>query len=51
VLRLALGEMSELATHGQRVIPTRAKALGFEYRYPLLEPALRQALDRASKAA
>ena len=43
-LRLAMGEMSELATHGQRVIPTRAKALGYEYRYSLLEPALQDAL-------
>jgi uncharacterized protein len=43
-LRLAMGEMAELATHGQRVIPTRAKALGYEYRYPMLEPALREAL-------
>jgi uncharacterized protein len=45
-LRLALGEMAELATHGQRVIPTRAKALGYEFKYPLLEPALRNALER-----
>ena len=44
VARLALGEMSELLTHGQRVIPARAKALGYEFRYPLLEPALRDAL-------
>ena len=45
-LRLLMGEMSVLATHGQRVIPTRAKALGFEFQYPLLEPALREALRR-----
>jgi uncharacterized protein len=45
-LRLLMGEMSELATHGQRVIPMRAKELGFEFRYPLLEPALREALKR-----
>ena len=44
VLRILMGEMSELATQGQRVIPTRAKALGFEFQYPLLEPALREAL-------
>jgi uncharacterized protein len=44
MLRLALGEMAELATHGQRVIPTRAKALGYEFKNPLLEPALREAL-------
>jgi uncharacterized protein (TIGR01777 family) len=44
VLRIGLGSMAELATHGQRVIPMRAKELGFEFRYPLLEPALRAAL-------
>jgi uncharacterized protein len=43
-LRLAMGEMAELATYGQRVIPTRAKALGYEYRFPLLEPALQDVL-------
>jgi uncharacterized protein (TIGR01777 family) len=43
-LRLLMGEMSELATHGQRVIPTRAKALGYEYRFPLLDAALRDVL-------
>jgi uncharacterized protein (TIGR01777 family) len=43
-LRIALGTMAELATHGQRVIPVRAKELGFEFRYPLLEPALRAAI-------
>jgi NAD dependent epimerase/dehydratase family enzyme len=47
-LRLAMGEMAELATHGQRVVPTRAKALGYEYRYPLLEPALKEALAGGS---
>jgi uncharacterized protein len=45
-LRLAMGEIAELATHGQRVIPTRAKALGYEFKYPLLEAALREALGR-----
>ena len=43
-LRLGLGTMAELATHGQRVIPMRAKELGYEFRYPLLEPALRSAI-------
>jgi uncharacterized protein len=45
-LRLLMGEMSELATDGQRVIPMRAKALGYEFKYPLLEPALREALGK-----
>ena len=50
MLRLAMGEMSELATHGQRVIPARAKALGYEYRYPLVGPALRDGLAWARPA-
>jgi uncharacterized protein (TIGR01777 family) len=44
-LRILLGQMSQLATHGQRVIPTRPKVLGYEYRFPLLEPALRDLLS------
>lgn len=43
-LRVGLGTRAELATRGQRVIPARARELGFEYRYPLLEPALRATL-------
>jgi uncharacterized protein (TIGR01777 family) len=43
-LRIGLGTMAELATLGQRVIPVRAKELGYEFRYPLLEPALRAAI-------
>ena len=43
-LRLLMGEMAELATHGQRAIPARAKSLGYEFQYPLLEAALRAAL-------
>jgi uncharacterized protein (TIGR01777 family) len=41
-LRLLLGEMADaLVLGGQRVMPTRAKALGYEFKYPALEPALR----------
>jgi len=40
-VRLALGEMADVALTGQRVLPDKARALGFEFRYPLLEPALR----------
>ena len=40
-LRLALGEMADVALTGQRVLPDKVRALGFEFRYPLLEPALR----------
>jgi uncharacterized protein (TIGR01777 family) len=40
-VRLALGEMADVALTGQRVLPEKARGLGFEFRYPLLEPALR----------
>jgi len=40
-LRLALGEMADALLSGQRVVPEKAPALGFEFRYPTLEPALR----------
>jgi uncharacterized protein (TIGR01777 family) len=45
-LRAALGEMAEaLLLGGQRVVPANALRLGFEFRYPLLEPALRDIYD------
>lgn len=41
VLRLALGEMADaLILGGQRVLPAKAQALGYEFRYPTLERAL-----------
>lgn len=40
-LRLALGEMADaLLVGGQRVVPARALAMGFAFRYPALPPAL-----------
>jgi hypothetical protein len=42
-LRLVLGEMADgLVLNGQRAIPARARALGFQFTYSELEPALRQ---------
>ncbi len=40
-LRLALGELGTLMTTGQRVGPSKARAGGYTFRYPELEPALR----------
>jgi hypothetical protein len=45
-LRLALGEMADLALRGQRVLPTRALEFGYPFRYPDLEAALRAILGR-----
>lgn len=41
-LRLALGELGTLMTTGQRVAPAKALAGGYVFRYPTLEPALRE---------
>jgi uncharacterized protein (TIGR01777 family) len=38
------GELAETVAGGQRVVPRRAQDLGYEFRYPTLEPALRAAL-------
>jgi uncharacterized protein (TIGR01777 family) len=44
-LKLALGEMAELSLlGGQRVIPKRLQALGYQFRFPDTEPALRDLL-------
>jgi uncharacterized protein (TIGR01777 family) len=41
VVRLVLGEMADVALEGQRVLPAKAQALGFRFRYRQLEEALR----------
>jgi len=46
-LRLAFGEMADEALlGGQRVVPRRAKAEGFQFVYPTVESALRHVIDR-----
>jgi uncharacterized protein len=40
------GEMADIATGGQRALPRRALDGGFEFRFPELEPALRDLLAR-----
>ena len=41
-LRLMLGEMADaLLLSGQRAIPAKAERLGFRFRYPLVDDALR----------
>ena len=41
LIRLMLGEMAEIFTEGQNVLPAKAQAAGFEFRYPSLDGALR----------
>ncbi|HEY0747153.1 MAG TPA: TIGR01777 family oxidoreductase [Steroidobacteraceae bacterium] len=44
-LRAALGEMSQLLVDGQRVVPSRATALGFKFRHRRIQEALSDLLD------
>jgi uncharacterized protein len=45
-LRVLYGEMAETVLTGQRVIPARLKALGYRFRLPALEAALRDVLAK-----
>jgi uncharacterized protein len=40
------GDMAQIVTTGQRAVPGRLTELGYEFRQPDLEPALRDATDR-----
>lgn len=46
LLRLVLGEMSTLVLEGQFVLPERLQKLGFRFRFPRAEEALRDLLSR-----
>ncbi|MGD9695946.1 MAG: TIGR01777 family oxidoreductase [Thermoleophilia bacterium] len=48
--RLAMGEMAALVLDGQRAVPRVARDAGYEFAYPDLEPALREALGRPRTA-
>jgi uncharacterized protein len=45
-VRLLYGEMASVVTTGQRAIPDRLEQLGYRFRFPQLEPALRDVLGR-----
>jgi uncharacterized protein (TIGR01777 family) len=45
-VRLLYGEMSHVVTTGQRAVPARLLELGYEFRRPDLEDALREATGR-----
>jgi uncharacterized protein (TIGR01777 family) len=44
MLRLGLGEVAEVITTGQRVLPRRAQELGYTFRFPEVQGALRNIL-------
>ena len=43
-LGLLYGEMAEIVTTGARVMPAKALVLGYSFRHPTLDEALRSAL-------
>lgn len=45
-LRLRYGEMASVVTTGARAVPKRLQELGYSFKYPELEPALRAALGK-----
>jgi len=47
-LKLLYGDMALIVTTGQRLVPARLEQLGYQFRQPELEPALRDVLNRPS---
>jgi uncharacterized protein (TIGR01777 family) len=45
-IRILLGQVASVVTSGQRVLPAKAARTGYEFRFPDLEPALRDLLNR-----
>lgn len=43
-LEAMLGDAAQVVLEGQRVVPTRTQATGFEFQYPLVKPALEEVL-------
>ncbi|TDO96771.1 TIGR01777 family oxidoreductase [Marinomonas balearica] len=48
LLQMLLGEMSELLTKGQFVVPEKLTQLGFQYQYPRIEAALKACAEELS---
>jgi uncharacterized protein (TIGR01777 family) len=44
-VRALYGEMADIVVNGQRAIPARTQALGYAFRHPELDEALRDALE------
>jgi uncharacterized protein len=43
-VKMLYGEMAEMVTTGQRAVPARLAELGYQFRHPQIEPALRDVL-------
>ena len=50
-LKVVLGEVASIITTGQRVLPAKALALGYPFKYPLLADALRAIVTRKKEPA
>ena len=48
MLRALLGEVSEVVTKGQKVLPVRALELGYRFAYPTLAEALKQIFTKVA---
>jgi NAD dependent epimerase/dehydratase family enzyme len=48
-LRVVMGQMAEAALTGQRAVPRKALAGGYEFRYPGVREALRAVVGGASR--
>lgn len=46
VLKIALGQMSEMLLHGQGAIPQKISDFGFEFKFPDLRSALEDVLGK-----
>ena len=44
MLKLRFGELADILTTGQRVIPAKALALGYQFKFPDIDGALKNLL-------
>ena len=49
VLGLIMGEVAKVITEGQKVLPVKAKALGYSYQHPYIEAALQAVFAKPPK--
>jgi uncharacterized protein (TIGR01777 family) len=48
-VRAAFGEMGSMVLEGQRAVPRRLTEMGFTFKYPQIEPALRDLLKKPAR--
>lgn len=45
-LKIMLGEIADMLTKGQRVVPRKAQELGYQFKYPTVDAALRNLFNK-----